>query len=74
MQTEISNSNNMGSVFEKEQKSANRQHRCVRSKGDRLGWTPFNEVVHVPLRERKGEIRVLTDENMYRIKGARVLL
>lgn len=64
----------MGSVFEKEQKSENRQRRCVRSKGDRLGWTPFNEVVHVPLRERKGEIRVLTDENMYRIKGARVLL
>ena len=64
----------MGSVFEKEQQVAKCQKRRMRSKGDRLGWTPFNEVVHVPLRERKGEIRVLTDENMYRIKGARVLL
>lgn len=64
----------MGSVFEKEHQSVKQTKRCVRSKGDRLGWTPFNEVVHVPLRERKGEIRILTDENMYRIKGARVLL
>lgn len=64
----------MGSVFEKEQQAVKTPKNRVRSKGDRLGWTPFNEVVHVPLRERRGEIRILTDDNMYRIKGARVLL
>ena len=46
----------------------------VKSKGDRLGWTPFNEVVRKPLKEVMGEIRILTDENMYRLKGVKPLL
>ena len=48
----------MGSVFDKEQTENKQQKRRVKSKGDRLGWTPYNEVVHKPLREslNKGEV------------------
>ena len=42
--------------------------------GDRLGWTPFNEVVHKPLKEVMGKIRILTDENMYRLRGVKPLM
>lgn len=51
------------------------QHKKkLRSKGDRLGWTPFHEVVHKPLSEVLGKPRILTDENMYQLKGVKPIL
>jgi hypothetical protein len=64
----------MGSVYEKEAQPVQKKRGSVKSKGDRLGWTPFNEVVRKPLKEVMGEIRILTDENMYRLKGVKPLL
>lgn len=64
----------MGSVFEKGTQSAQKKRGSVRSKGDRLGWTPFDKVARKPLRDVVGEVRILTDENMCRINGAKVLM
>ena len=64
----------MGSVFDKEMQPVQKKRGSVRSKGDRLGWTPFNEVVHKPLKEVMGKIRILTDENMYRLRGVKPLM
>lgn len=64
----------MESILKQEAQPVQKKRGCVRSKGDRLGWTPFNEVVHKPLSEVVGKIRVLTDENMYRLKGVTPLL
>lgn len=50
------------------------QKKNFRSKGDRLGWTPFSEVERKPLSEVVGKPRILTDENMYRLKGVKPIL
>jgi len=50
------------------------QKKKLRSKGDRLGWTPLNKVEHKPLSEVLGKPRILTDENMYRLKGVKPIL
>lgn len=63
----------MGSVFVQESQPVQKKRGCVRSKGDRLGWTPFNEVVRKPLSSITDGIRLLTEENMYRLKGTKVL-
>ena len=64
----------MGSRFESNVNKKEVRPCRKRSKGDRLGWTPFNEVVHRPLSEVVGKIRILTDENMYRLKVVTPLL
>lgn len=52
----------MGSIIENknEKAPAKRQHR-IKSKGDRMGWTPINEVKHIPLREIVGEGKIVSD-------------
>lgn len=64
------------SVMEKlhKQQPTVQQKKKLRSKGDRLGWTPLNKVEHKPLSEVIGKPRILTDENMYRLKGVKPIL
>ena len=64
------------SVMEKlhKQQPTVQQKKKLRSKGDRLGWTPLNEVEYKPLSEVLGKPRILTDENMYRLKGVKPIL
>lgn len=64
------------SVMEKlhKQQPTVQQKKKLRSKGDRLGWTPLNKVEHKPLSEVVGKPRILTDENMYRLKGVKPIL
>ena len=72
----LQNKQQESSVMEKlhKQQPTVQQKKKLRSKGDRLGWTPLNEVEHKPLSEVVGKPRILTDENMYRLKGVKPIL
>lgn len=50
----------MGSMFENEKQSAKQTKRCLRSKGDRLGWKSRSEVENKPLREIIGRAEVVS--------------
>ena len=50
----------MGSVFENEKQVAKQPKRCLRSKGERLGWKSRSEVEHKPLREIVGRAEVVS--------------
>lgn len=50
----------MGSMFENEKQPAKQTKRCLRSKGDRLGWKSRSEVENKPLREIIGRAEVVS--------------
>lgn len=50
----------MRSMFENEKQPAKQSNRCLRSKGDRLGWKSRREVENKPLREIIGRAEVVS--------------
>lgn len=60
LHTETKGYSIMGSMFENEKQPAKQPKRCLRSKGDRLGWKSRSEVEHKPLREVVGRAEVVS--------------
>nr|DAK73773.1 MAG TPA: hypothetical protein [Caudoviricetes sp.] len=51
-----------------------RRQRCIKFKGDRLGWTLRSEVKHPPMREITGEGRIVSDSCCFISTTAKMIM
>ena len=58
----------------KKMKAFVRRQRCIKSKGDRLGWTLRSEVKHPPMREITGEGRIVSDSCCFISTTAKMIM
>lgn len=51
-----------------------RRQRCIKSKGDRLGWTLRSQAKHPPMREIIGEGRIVSDSCCFISTTAKMIM
>lgn len=58
----------------KKMKAFVRRQRCIKSKGDRLGWTLRSQAKHPPMREIIGEGRIVSDSCCFISTTAKMIM